>query len=105
MNLKRVRRLYRLEGTAIASQAPAPQTRQSTSRHPTRGELRARTLEHGFCTQCAHRLTGISDPDGGGSVESLDSDPRGGSQYVRIAVAEALDRAIERHGKPGSITP
>jgi putative transposase len=37
-------------------------------------------------------------------MESLESNPGGGSQYVRIGSRRGVGSAIERHGKPRSIT-
>ena len=108
VNMKRVRRLYRLEGLQLRHRV---RRRKHASLH--RGVPPAASRAHerwsmDFVHDAAHRRQSVSGADGGRSMESLESDPGGGSKHVRAGgrgSARSSDRpSTASHGRSLSIT-
>ena len=82
-------------GTAAAHARAPPQTHRAASRTSARSDRSDGALEHGLCARCVGRWSPVSGFDRGRSVESPESHPRSGLQFV----------GRDRGSRPGSRAP
>ena len=104
MNKKRVRRLYRLDGLQLRMRV---RRRKHIALHRGPAPVPVgpdRALEHGLRPRCAGRWAAVSRAHRRRSVESPESDPRGGLQHVGPDGRRGLDRVLASAHAPRSIT-
>ena len=94
--------LVSLGRPAIANAGASAEAHRLAPRPGADADRSDGAMEHGFRPRCAGRWPAVSRADGGRSVESTESDPRGGVEYVRFH-GWSRARSRDRQGRGTSV--